>query len=394
MRPELHELLVKWRLREKTFERDVEEGILPHISNQHAIFLTGPRRSGKSVVARHLLERLPGRIQTRYVNLEDPALIDALTLKTMDDFAEGLRATDCIVFDEVQLIPGWEKWVRRAVDTRQCKVIVAGSSAKLLSGEFSTALGGRGIGFQILPLSYKEFHRVTRRGLMEYIKIGGYPEVVLDPDKKEKLLESYFETALVKDIMSRYNVRDSNALRSLAFYLLTHAGKETSLKQLRSLTGLGYATIRRFIGYLEASFLIFQVPYFSYSLKESLTRKRKVYAYDLGMQQYASKSFSEDTGRLLEAAVAIELKHRQFEVYYWKMRQEVDFISRKKNDIQPINVCSAEHLPEREKRGLVEFCTAKKVSRARILYTGTHSTVEASGITISLENIEQWLLNE
>jgi len=388
------ELLDSWTLREKTYKRDIEDEILKFISNKNAVFLYGPRRSGKSIIARRLLDRMPKNTKTRYVNLEDPQLITHLNIGILDEFAKGIGPDDIIVFDEIQLINGWEKWVRKAVDTRQCKVIVTGSSAKLLSSEFATSLGGRGIGFQILPFSFHEFRRISGKGFEEYIKTGGYHEVVLNPGKKEKLLESYFELTLIKDITSRYNVRDSAALRNLAFYLLTNSGKETSLKKLRGTLKLSYDTIRQFIEYLEASFLVFQVPFFSYSLKESFTRSRKIYAFDLGMQQYASKSFSDDKGGLAETSVAIDLKNRKYDIFYWRGKKEVDFIAKKKTEIIPINVCYNNFIPEREFQGIFEFCHSNKIKDAKILYTGGKIKKTENNVVISLENIEKWLLRK
>ncbi|MFH1728953.1 MAG: ATP-binding protein [Pseudomonadota bacterium] len=384
----------KWALREKTFKRNVEDEILPYVGSKNVVFLFGPRRAGKSVVARRLLERLPKNTKKRYVNLEDPKLVNLLNTSLMDSFAEGLSVNDTIVFDEVQLISGWEKWVRKAVDTRQCQVIVTGSSAKLLSSEFASSLGGRGIGFQILPFSFSEFHRITKKGLDDYLLTGGYPEVVLNPKKKEKLLESYFELALIKDIITRYNVRDSAALRNFAFYLLTNSGKQISLKKIRVALGLSYDSIRQFLEYLETAFLVFQVPFFSYSMKESLAKPRKIYAFDLGMQQYASKSFTEDKGRLAESAVAIELKHRQNELYYWKSVQEVDFIAKKKTKINPINVCYSVKLPVREQESIIEFCKKTKTEKATILYTGKTKKITQKNIEICLINIKKWLLEK
>jgi len=385
-------LLKKWELREKTYKRDIEEEILPNISSKSAVFLYGPRRAGKSVVARRLLEKMPKKTSTRYVNLEDPKLAGSLNTDLLEYFSEGLGKSDTIVFDEVQLVKGWEKWVRKAVDIRQCRVIVTGSSAKLLSSEFASSLGGRGIGFQVLPFSFKEFHRITKKGLNSYLETGGYPEVVLNPRKKDKLLESYFELALIKDVITRYSIRDSAALRNLALFLLTNSGKQASLKKIRNALGLSYDTIRQFLEYLETAFLVFQVPFFSYSMKDSLTRSRKIYAFDLGMQQYATKSFTEDKGRLAEAAVAIELKHRNYETFYWKNTSEVDFIAKKKTSITPINVCYAKKLPKREHESLAEFCKKNKAKKAKILYTGKAKKTRQKNIEIEAENIKKWLL--
>lgn len=388
---ELGGLLEKWAVREPTFKRDIEDEILPSIGSKNVVFLYGPRRSGKSVVARRLLEKMPKNTVARYVNLEDPKLTGMLGTDLLESFADGLTAKDTVVFDEAQLVDGWEKWARKAVDTRQCQVIVTGSSAKLLSSEFSTSLGGRGFGFQVLPFSFSEFRRITKKGFDDYLQTGGYPEVVLNPEKKEMLLESYFELALIKDIITRYGVRDSAALRNLALYLLTNSGKQVSLKKIRGVLGLSYDTIRQFLGYLEASFLVFQVPFFSYSLGESLSRPRKVFAFDLGMQQYASKSFSEDKGRLAEAAVAIELRRRKFETYYWRNSKEVDFIAKKRTSLLPINVCYSEKLPDREKEGLLEFCKKSKAKKATILYAGKTGTSTEENIEIENKNIQEWL---
>ena len=388
------DLLNKWKNHENTFKRDIEEKILPFVSNKNCIFLYGPRRSGKSIVAKRILAQMPKNTKTRYVNLEDPKLMEILNVDLMDTFSDGLKKDDTIVFDEVQLIKGWEKWVRRAVDTQQCKVIVTGSSAKLLSSEFATTLGGRGIGFQVLPLSFAEFHRVSKKSFEEYIKLGGYPEVVLNPEKKDKLLESYFELSLIKDILTRYNVRDTASLRNLALYLLTNSSKETSLKQIRNALGLSYDTIRQFIEYLESSFLIFQSLHFSYSLKESLTKPRKIFAQDLGMQQYATKSFTPDTGRLAENAVAIELKNRGFEVFYWKGKKEVDLVVKNKTEITPINVTYTNNPPEREYASLEEFCNNFKTKNPELIYTGKTNTIQKEKLQIKQNNIEEWLLKK
>ena len=392
MREDLRRLVMRWSVKEKTFEREIEEKVLPFIGGKNAVFLYGPRRSGKSTEAKRLLGKCGKGAKTRYVNLEDPALEGLLGVGLLDGFSEGLGRNDVLVLDEVQLVPLWEKWVRRAVDLRQCGLIVSGSSAKLLSGEFATSLGGRGVGFQVLPLSFREFSCLRGKNLESYLDIGGYPEAVLSPEKKDKLMESYFELALMKDIVSRYRLKSAAELRTLALYLITNSGKLTSLKQIRSVLGLSYDTARRFIDYLESAFLIFQVPYFSYSMKDSLARQRKVYAWDAGMQSYASKSFSADLGRKAEAAVACELKRRGYELYYWRGKNEVDFVARKLLGLTPINVTYSERIAGREEAGLAEFCSMNKAKKAVILYLGPTKDVERTGFNLHLINLEEWLL--
>ena len=92
-------MLEKWVVKEKTFKRDVEEQIFPFISNKNVVFLYGPRRAGKSIVAQRLLQKMPQDTTTRYVNFEDPELAGLLNTDLMDSFAVGLTSKDTIVFD-------------------------------------------------------------------------------------------------------------------------------------------------------------------------------------------------------------------------------------------------------------------------------------------------------
>ncbi len=346
--------------------RTVTDSAWQLLSGPEAVYFYGPRRAGKTTVCMQLLSKLSrkhGKHSCLFINFEDPAFSGMLSHEFITDAVAAHESThgkrpSYIFLDEVQNVSGWEKWVRSEVDRKALKVIATGSSAKLLSSEFATSLGGRGLGFLVLPFSFSEFrHALPKAGFEDYLQTGGYPAIVLEknPDRRIRLLEEYFETAISKDIASRYQVRDVPTLRTLAVYVLTNSGKLFSYSKLRAMTGLSFDSVRLYLSYLEDAFLAFQVPHFSYSLKKAMEKPRKYYAYDLGMQAAISKSYSADWGRKAEAAVAIELVRRGKEPQYYSNGAEVDFVVRDGLRPTALNVCYSEKPPAREKASLGEF---------------------------------------
>ncbi|MEW6328514.1 MAG: ATP-binding protein [Candidatus Micrarchaeota archaeon] len=368
-----------WRRGPETgVPRDVTEEILKYMNRPEVLYLYGPRRAGKTTVCMQLIKHLSkkyGRTSSVYINFEEPAFSSMLSNEFLEWIAEKYasvfsRKPRFVFFDEIQNVPAWEKFVRGVVDRREFKIIVTGSSAKLLSSEFSTSLGGRGFGFRVLPFSFMEFKKALKKAtLSNYLKTGGYPAVVLEKDreKQDRQLEEYFETAITRDIAIRHEVRDVPTLRTLAVYVLTNSGKMFSYNKLRALTGLSFDAIKTYLSYLEEAFVVFQVPFFSYSLKKALEKPRKYYAYDTGLQGVLSKSFSPDLGRRLENAVAVELVRRNKEIQYYSNKTEVDFVIKEGLNLSALNVCASEKIPKREKSGLEAFAREFKVENVLLL---------------------------
>jgi uncharacterized protein len=262
--------------------------------------------------------------------------------------------------------------VRKIRELDSAYIFVTGSSSKLLSREFGTALTGRHISFQIMPLSFKEYLIFKNKKLPKtnleiiknriiylkefnkYLVEGGFPQTTLKPNKQ--LLKNYFEDILYKDIAVRYNIRDLNALRKLANYCITNISNPISFNSLRNLYKLSLDSIRSYMSYFEEAYLLFTVPIFSYSLKVQEQNPRKLYTIDNGLRNAVSFKFSEDEGRLSENLVFIELKRKQKEMYYWKSKGEIDFVIKNKdNSVDLINVCYANDIPIREVDSINEF---------------------------------------
>ncbi len=366
--------------------RDVTRRAEGLLGGPEAVYFYGPRRAGKTTVCLQLLSHLSkkfGAESCLYINFEEPSFSGMLKTDFISEIVERQKwefgkPPRFVFLDEVQGVPAWEKWVRAAVDKKERKVFVTGSSAKLLSSEFATTLGGRGFGFMVLPFSFGEFQR-ARPGARfdDYLETGGYPAVVLEKsgERRSRLLEEYFETAVAKDISARYQVRDVPTLRTLAVYVLTNSGKLFSYNKLREMTGLSFDAIKLYLSYLEDVFLAFQVPQFSYSMKKAMEKPRKYYAYDLGLQSAVSKSYSPDWGRKAEGAVAIELKRRGGEPQYYVNNTEVDFVVKDGLKLTALNVCYSEKAPERETAGLEEF-KKKHRNSATVLLSGEKQIIK------------------
>jgi uncharacterized protein len=367
--------------------REITKAISNSVGKE-VIDLVGVRRSGKSTILVLVMKELKLKEnQILYVNFEEPAFVNDYSLELLDKILDVYKLNinsdtkPYIFLDEVQLIPEWEKWVRKIRELNSAYVFVTGSSSKLLSKEFGTALTGRHLSFQIMPLSFKEFltfknkklpstkidilkNRITYlKEFNKYLFDGGFPQYTLKQDKQ--LLKNYYEDILYKDIAIRYNIRDLNALKKIASYCITNISNPISYNSLRNLYKLSLDSIRSYISYFEEAYLLFTVPIFSYSLKVQEQNTRKLYTIDNGLRNAVSFKFSEDEGRLAENLVFIELKRKQKEIYYWREKGEVDFVIKNKDhSVDLINVCYADDIPKREMDSITEFI--KKYPKIKI----------------------------
>lgn len=303
--------------------------------------IVGPRRAGKSVFA---LQMLQGQ-DFAYLNFDDERL---LGLSDYDDLIKAIRQvygeTKTILFDEIQNLDRWELFINR-MQRKGFNLVITGSNSRLLSKELATHLTGRYIRFQLLPFSFSEFLRSRdfeidkplvmkeREGLIlnllsEYLKKGGYPEILTKDIDSKNYITALFESILFKDIVKRYNVRYSKKLYDLGFYLITNHSTEFSYTRLKNTIEFrSVHTVENYMNYLNEAFLIFTADRFSYKVKEQMRSPKKVYAYDTGMINAVKFKVTPDNGRLMENLVAIELFRREQEFYCYKTKngKEVDF---------------------------------------------------------------------
>jgi predicted AAA+ superfamily ATPase len=248
-----------------------------------------------------------------------------------------------LFFDEIQVVKGWELYIRQKLD-EGFKVVVTGSNASLLSRELGTKLTGRHITKELFPFSYEEFlsFKSLKSGaasFQKYIDSGGFPEYV--KTKNDDILINLFSDILNRDIIVRHGIRDVRSLKSLAIYLASNVANLVSASGLQQPSGLKTPTLLDYFSFLQDAYLIDFMPKFSYSLKVQSVNPKKIFVIDSGIIKIVSASFSEDYGRILENLIYWELRRKWKDLYYFSENgKECDFVITSNGKVeQLIQVC-------------------------------------------------------
>lgn len=361
---------------------------LPKLQS-HALIVSGIRRCGKSTLLFQLLEeQYPDAF---FLNFEDPRLygFEPNDFSRLDSLIDSFE-TKVLFFDELQIIDGWERFVRQKLD-QNFQVIITGSNAALLSGELGTKLTGRHISIELFPFSFHEFCTFkkvdpTPKAVEQYLLTGGFPEYVKRADSR--ILHTLFEDILLRDIAVRYGVRDIKSLQKVALYLISNIGKPVTANRMKSLFEVSAtSTMMEYFSHLEMAYLFFFIPKFSYSIRKQLINPRKVYAIDTGLICENSTSFSKDRGRKFENLVFLHLRQNFKEIYYFNEKGECDFVVFEKGNFrEAIQVCmqlTPDNL-ERELNGLFEALEFFNQTHGTLVTWNEKDTYEKNGKKISI----------
>jgi uncharacterized protein len=375
--------------------------------HDRVVVISGVRRCGKSTLMGQIARRCDS---FHFMDFDDERLIDFTT----EDFAELMvlftkhSSSKTLFLDEVQNVAGWERFVRRIHDEGY-KVYLTGSNAHLLSGELATHLTGRYAKIELFPFSFAELLdfkgletdrisasvRAQLMGLFdEYLEWGGFPEYYKYAD--EEFLKRTFDDVVYRDIVQRFSVRDVKAFRQLAHFIFSNTTKELSYNSMASMLGFKNAmTVRNYCGYLEESYLIFEVFRYDYSVKRQNLSNKKLFVIDNGMRNMVAFSFSRDLGRKLENLVFLELKRRGATVFFHREGQECDFLIEDRGAIvDAIQVCYDldVHNRERERRGLLEAMRKHSLTQGTIITCGQEETDTVEEGVIRVVPAFRWLL--
>jgi uncharacterized protein len=368
---------------------------LPDLS-AHALIVTGIRRCGKSTLLFQLLKKkYPGAL---YLNFEDPRLYDfgRNDFTRLDEVIIGYK-TKVLFFDEIQIIPDWERYVRQKLD-EGFKMVITGSNASLLSGELGTKLTGRHITKELFPFSFPEYCSFndlpsSEKTLLEYMETGGFPEYVKAKDTE--ILNQLFDDILIRDVTVRHGIRDLKTLQRLALYLVSNAGKLITGNRLKTMFEMGAnSTALEYLSHLESAWLFQFVPKFNYSLRKQLANPRKVYSVDTGLVTVNSASFTEDRGHKFENLVYLHLRRRNPEIYYFAEKGECDFIvfsNRKIWDvIQACYILTPDNL-DRELNGLLEAIAFFKLKQGTIVTRNQKDRYEKNGLIVKVVPAHEYM---
>jgi predicted AAA+ superfamily ATPase len=393
----------------------------------------GMRRAGKTWF---LFQNIAGWLDqgnpkesVLYLNFEDERLhpFQARDLQRIPDAFfrryPRLRERECaFFFDEVQAAPGWERFVRRLLDTERVHLCLTGSSSRLLSHEVATALRGRSLSTEILPFSFRETLRHAgvdeklsgrpgkkRRALLEnrwrrYLLEGGFPEVQeLEGTLRRRVLQEYLDLVILRDVVERYNVANVVALRYLIRHLIgapsTHFSVHRFHNDLRS-QGIRCSknTLHDFLSYLSDCYLFFVVPMCSPSTRARMVNPKKVYAIDTGLAHACSRRPQPDMGHLLENSVFLDLRRRRWTIEYYRTRggHEVDFLATddlsRRYLIQVAVDLSRPDTRQREVRALAEAMDELHLPQAFLLTLDDDEDLDLGGKQVAIRPAWWWAL--
>jgi predicted AAA+ superfamily ATPase len=395
-------------------EREILEDIRETIVSPQATVITGLRRVGKSTLLAQIARKyLDGSFY--FVNFEDERLLN-FTVQDFDLLHEtlismfGERKT--FLFDEIQNIPEWERFVRRLHDEGY-KFIVTGSNASLLSQELGTRLTGRSIRVELFPFSFAEFmlfkneplshakvlttsQKGRMRGLLdEYIAKGGIPDSLKYP--LLDIHKTLYDDVLYRDIATRYRLENTKSLKELAFYLVSNISSLISFNKLKEQLKLGsVGTVISYLDHLENSWLFFVVNKYAFSVKEQQIAAKKVYGIDTGLAISVGFSFSENKGRSLENVVFLHLRRRFKSIYYYKTSSgyEVDFYLPEINTfIQVTRDLTQTDTFNREVRALLDASSEIKDAKLFILTESDKRVIAQDGFTVEAVPLYDWLMS-
>ena len=398
-----------------------------------ATAVIGARRAGKTTFLHQLRreriargipqERLP------YINFEDERLagLDASHLHlVIEEYYRRFpswRGQEMVTwfFDEIQAAPGWERFVRRLLDSEVVEVFLSGSSAALLSREVATSMRGRAWEVVIHPFSFEEYLRhhglgdlepgqgtaaqrsALEAALLGYLKEGGFPEVQgLDAPTRGRLLNEYVDVAMLRDIVERHQVANVAGLRWLVRHLLGNPCGSFSVEKFHAgLKSQGIAisrdTVHHLVGYLEDCFLIRSTFVDAASERRRMVNPRKAYPVDPGLIPVFDRTGRANLGHALETAVRVELERRRFDVTYVRTAEgyEVDFLARQFDQApQLIQVCADLDDPQTREREVRSLLSAAGEHPQASLHLVTLTPESAHGIPehVAVHPAALWLL--
>jgi hypothetical protein len=316
---------------------------IPTNLENHALIISGIRRCGKSTLLRQLIKQNTEKVF--FINFDTPKLFDfeMKDFELLDSLISESNAS-FLYFDEIQVVNGWELYIRQKLD-QQFRITITGSNASLFSQELGTKLTGRHINKELFPFSFSEFcsFKVVEpnaESYGNYLIQGGFPEYLTF--NNPEILSSLLDDILFRDIAVRFGIRDVRSLKRLLIFLISNVSNLVTANKLTQVLGIkSSATVLDFFSFFEQAYLISLMPKFSWSYRAQLVNPRKVYIIDNGLVSTTSASFSSDLGRKLENAVYWSLRQIHKELFYFNENGfECDFVVCKNNlAIQLIQVC-------------------------------------------------------
>ena len=330
---------------EKSFESGItREGYLEKIDlrRKQIEVIIGSRRIGKTTFIKQIIkgqiERGFQNNQLLYLALDHPQLFRISISEHLKFFRKIFmhsRSQKLFLFlDEVQESPNWETELKSIYDLENVKIICSGSTSSLIKSQ-GGKLTGRQIVTTIYPLSFKEFLSFKKikptlaedykyeKMVEEYLQTGGYPENVLLPS--EEYLQNLLDDTIARDLIRLFPIKKPGVLKDLLLLLASSVGSRTSFNKLSNVLDISVDTVKEYINYFKAVFLVGSMEKWSPSYTNRIYAAKKIYLLDTGIKTLLTGK--RDLGAKAESAVFIHfLRKNEACGYYAESQREVDFV--------------------------------------------------------------------
>ena len=387
------------------YKREIFQPIIEKLHLRQIHVLKGIRRSGKTTLFKLIINHLSKEIDSKsilYVNLDDPYFSelysDSKHLYRLLELAQKSTgvAVEYLFLDEVQNVKNWEKFVKAIYDNEVVKkIFITGSNSSLLDGEYATLLSGRYIQDRVTAPSFSEILKIRDIGsrfelidrkiealkiIDEMMMFGSFFEVLKEPTHKREIILSYFDTIVFKDCIANNNLRDAKTFKEVVNFLVSNSSNLYSYNSISKALGVNDNTIKEYIRVVEDAYMAQEIKQYSYSLKEQIKSKKKLYINDNGILAQTSFRFSKNYGKNFENLVYTELVKGGYEIYFYNKDFECDFIVKKDEKLIAIQVCYELTMEnrERERNGLRKL---KLKLDEKVLLTYNQNEVSFEDIT-------------
>lgn len=421
-------------MRQAEFPTDLKKREKPLPVNAGKIItIPGVRRCGKSsrmeAVVNELLASGVERERFLWVSFDDERLV-RMTSDQLDLIIEAYRemypdidlSTAYMFFDEIQLIENWEYFVMRLYKHYSKNIYISGSNATMFSSELKSALRGWPEEEETFPLSFREYCEFKdiktdswlesdiaklRNAFFDYNNEGGFPEVVLtqNPLQKARILQTYFDTMLLRDLVEHYGLSNIEVLRYYLKRIMANLTKPTSIRAIHNDIKSRGLKVSKDDLYDWAShacdiFMFIRIANYSKSLQKIENSQPKYYCIDNGLRDAVLLPQSDDDGKKLENTVFLQLYRRRTpidQIYYYQGKGECDFVVQRGVDInQLIQVTwnmADEETRRREINGLVEAADVTGCDNLLIITADSNEEIKLdSGAVIHVVPAWRWLL--
>lgn len=389
--------------------------IVPLIDKNLIKVLTGVRRSGKTVLLSQIQDYLlkNGRSKPQIINIsleskKNKKFKDGDVLyEYLISACEKLNAKAYIFLDEIQVVSGWEEVVSSLLVDIDCDIYITGSNSKLLSGELATLIAGRYIQIHVYPFTLSEAKQMLEQNgkfksdevlFQDYLKYGGLPmRFSLEEISLEAYLSDTYDAIVVKDIIQRNNIKDTNLLNMILAFLMDNIANPFSARSIVAALkqeGINTTveTVIAYIDYIKKAMVVYSAQRYDIKGKKLLTTNEKYYTVDLGLRNCVKASGEIDYNKLYENIIYLELLYRGYDVKVGKTDDyEIDFVAYKGSDTLYVQVCYLLASTETVER---EFGNLERIKDNYPKYVISGDLPDFSRNGIKHYNIIKFLLNE